>query len=57
MTDEEQKRFLTQMLSVMVRELIVYKGFVEHLKGSGTRAETVDDFLAQIRSDPSIKTS
>jgi len=58
MTNEDQRTFLINMLKVMIRELIVYKGFVEHLKeGTGSaQAASVDDFLAKMRSDPSVKT-
>jgi hypothetical protein len=56
MNNEDQRTFLINMLKVMIRELIVYRGFVENLRGSGSQAEAVDDFLAKMRSDPSIKT-
>ncbi len=58
MTDEEQRRFLIDLLKTAIRELLVYRTFCEKAKSDlgSHRAQEIDEYLNLVRNDTGVAT-
>ena len=56
MTEVRQRRFIIEMLAVMIRELLVYRAFCEKAKADlgYPRSQEIDKFLNLVRNDSQV---